>query len=114
MSDEDKTNIKDIIKDVEKKNDNIEDILKAKEWPIEGIYIKLFNEIINELTSLNAIIIDKNPKNNFSKYDKTFLYKAIDLFINLENDKIPKEIIETVLTQGNFCIIMKVFINVNK
>ena len=34
MSDEDKTNIKDIIKDVEKKNDNIEDILKAKEFLI--------------------------------------------------------------------------------
>ena len=114
MSDEDKKEIKRILKKIENKTDNIDDILNSREFSYEEIYIKVVKEIIKELNSLNAIIISKNTKINFSKYDKKYLYDVIHLFMNMSMEKITKDGIKRTLTKENIYIIMNVLINVNK
>ena len=114
MSDEDKKEIKRILKKIENKTDNIDDILNSREFSYEEIYIKVVKEIIKELNSLNAIIISKNTKINFSKYDKKYLYDVIHLFMNMNMEKITKDGIKKALTKENIYIIMNVLINVNK
>ena len=115
MSDDNKKDIQNIIKQLENKKCDIEELIKAKEWPIEEIYKKIFNEIISELNSLyNLIITDKNQKNFFSSYDKSFLYKTINLYESLKKDELSIEIIETSITKENINTIMKIYIVVNK
>ena len=87
MSDDNKKDIQNIIKQLENKKCDIEELIKAKEWPIEEIYKKIFNEIISELNSLYNLITDKNQKNFFSSYDKSFLYKTINLYESLKKDE---------------------------
>ena len=114
MSDEDKKEIEDIIKRVDSKKSDLDDILNSKNISLDDLFLKLFNAIIQEYNYLNDIIISKNEKNDFSKQDKKFLYDAINLFININNAQISKEIIETTITKYYLYIIMKTLINVNK
>ena len=114
MSSENKKDIINLIKIFETKKDDLEDILKSEEYESKIIFEKIFKEIIFELNCLNSIITDKNPKNNFSKYDNKYLYELINLFTNLKFDEIPKEDIESIITKENLYIIMKIFIRANQ
>ena len=114
MSNENKNEGKNLIKRVEAKKINIDDILNSKESQEKILFKKVFNEIIFELNSLNSIITEKYQINNFSKYENKFLYDSINQFTNLKFDEISKEDIENMITKENLYVIIKIFIKVNK
>ena len=114
MSDEDKKKIKVIIIKLKIKEDDLENILNEINLSFDDLFIKLFNEIIHELDSINEIIIKNDNKKNFSTYSKEFLYESINLFIKINKNKIQNEIIEGIISKENLYKIMQTLIGVNK
>ena len=107
--------IKSILKKINKKKKEIEEILKKKDREYEMFFMNLYKEIIIELKNLNKENTNEEPKKYFLKYDKNFLYQMIKLFIDMKKNNISNEAIESVIIiKENIEVIITISNNLNK
>ena len=110
---ENREEIKKILKKIDFKKNNLEEILKKKDRNYEIFFMNLCKEILIELKNINNII-NNSPKNDFFKYDKNFLYQMIKLLINMRKNNIPNQILEYLISKDNIEKIINISVNINK
>ena len=110
---ENRKEIKEILNKINKKNKDIDEILRKKGRNYELFFMNLFKEIITELRTINTRIKNKEPYKIFLEYDKSFLYEMIKLFVNMKYYNITNDIIECLITKEYINEIISIIINLN-